>query len=61
MKNLSNGLCEERQQDCLFPVTPLLVKMGDRKVLRLSCPPEIQNILPLNMAKAHAAAILDGL
>ena len=23
--------------------------------------PEIQNILPLNMARAHAAAILDGL
>ena len=38
-----------------------LVKMGDRKVHRLSCPPKIQNILPLNMARAHAAAIWDGL
>lgn len=42
MKNLSNGLCGERQQDCLFPVTPLLVKMGDRKVLKLSCPPKFK-------------------
>ena len=31
------------------------------KLRRLSCPPKIQNILPLNMARAHAAAILDGL
>ena len=46
---------------CLFPITTPLVKMGDRKVRRLSCPPKIQNILPLNMARAHAAAILDGL
>ena len=61
MKTLNHGLCGERQQYCLFPVTTPLVKMGDRKVRRLSCPPKIQNILPLNMARAHAAAILDGL
>ena len=61
MKTLSKGLCGEWQQYCLFSVTTPLVKMGDRKVRRLFCPPKIQNILPLNMARAHAAAILDGL
>ena len=27
---------------CLFPITTPLVKMGDRKVRRLSCPPKFK-------------------